>query len=117
MAAVASQPQTPTTPISPSSEIDYRQIMDNNIQAATRAGRASLTSLEDAWEAGLNFKDVNQFKADQSERVVSVMEHLAFTNRRVAEDNDKYIVTREGITSFVYLANDKNTAPSRAHVD
>ena len=73
-------------------------------------GRASLSVIEDDFASTLDFFTTTD------PRLLEVIHRLTYASPRVAQDNDKYYVQRDGLTSFVYLCNDKGTRPSRQRV-
>ena len=74
-----------------------RTSMDDCIQEVKKTGRGSLQMADNPFE-GVNF---NVKKTPQLE---TVLEKLSYVEGRVGKENDKYIVPRDGITSFVFLA-------------
>ena len=85
--------------------------MNECVRDVQRGARASLLAYEDELTSSMTFAET------QSKRLLEVIAKLSFADNKVAEDSDKYVVPRDGITSFVYLANDKQTSPSRKRVD
>ena len=90
---------------------ESRDVMDECVREVKRGGRASLIAIEDEMAASMKFEET------QSARLLDIIAKLSFANTKVAQDDDKYIVLRDGITSFVYMADDKATSPSRQRVN
>ena len=88
-----------------------RESMDDVIREVRKSGgRSSLAVIEDDFVSSLDF-----FTTTDA-RLLDVIAKLTYASPRVAQDNDKYYVQRDGLTSFVYLCHDKGTRPSRQRV-
>lgn len=86
-----------------SSQADPKQVMDQCVQEAVVAGRQSLHSDDPL----ANF-EVTGAKSDQLQLVLELLD----CNRedQIAHDNHKkYVLNRNGATSFVYLADSSNS--------
>ena len=98
-----------------SQEVIMRRQSRNSMNDVIRdvrmsGGRASLSVIEDDFASTLDFFTTTD------PRLLEVINKLTYASPRVAQDNDKYYVQRDGLTSFVYLCNDKGTRPSRQRV-
>lgn len=88
-----------------------RESMNDVIRDMRKSGgRASLAVIEDDFASSLDFFTTSD------PRLLEVISKLTYASSRVAQDNDKYYIQRDGLTSFVYLSNDKDTKPSRQRV-
>jgi hypothetical protein len=84
-------------PAAPSDQ-EARAIMDQCVQEAVQAGRSSLHA-----DDPLARFELTTTKA-QSPDLQLVLDLLDYAEDRIARDNHKYVLSRNGTTSFVYLA-------------
>ena len=87
-----------TKPVDTTPQPQARNTMNNCIDTIRKSGRSTLNANEDPLAA-------MQFTSDKPRELENILKVLGIQQERVAHDkHSKYVLLREGVTSYVYLA-------------